>query len=245
VHGIGVVGDDLYIATHHGMFRAPAGSRRAAPVGEEGRDVMGFSVAADGRFLGSGHPAPGSSEPPALGLIASSDRGRTWQPVALSGEADLHVLEAAGDRVYGVDAATGRLLVSGDGGRTFAEAPPPAAVLSLAISPRDPDHVVASTGSGLAESRDAGRTWRLTDQMRAGLLEWPAPDRLLLVSGPGLVEASGDRGRTWSPVAQLDAEPAAFLAQAGQAHLALADGRVLRSADGGRTWALRAQVPAA
>lgn len=87
-----------------------------AQISQEQQDFMGFTVAGPDRLLASGHPTPGQDLPAALGLIESRDGGRTWQPVSLLGQADFHVLRAAGERVYGFDPASGMLLASGDGG---------------------------------------------------------------------------------------------------------------------------------
>ena len=62
---------------------------------------MGFTVTGPDRFLGSGHPDGREGLPPFLGLIRSTDAGRTWERVSLLGKRDFHVLEAAGERIYG------------------------------------------------------------------------------------------------------------------------------------------------
>ena len=83
VHGLGVNPADgaLFIATHTGLFRAEPGERRAVRVGDRFQDTMGFTVTGPDRFLGSGHPDGREDLPPFLGLIRSTDAGRTWQPV--------------------------------------------------------------------------------------------------------------------------------------------------------------------
>jgi hypothetical protein len=103
VHGLGVNPADgaLFVATHTGLFRAGPGERRARRVAGRYQDTMGFTVTGPDRFLGSGHPDGREDLPPFLGLIRSTDAGRTWEPVSLLGERDFHVLEAAGERIYG------------------------------------------------------------------------------------------------------------------------------------------------
>ena len=108
----------------------------------------------------SGHPAPGQSLPPNLGLIESRDGGRTWKGVSLLGQADFHVLQSAGRRVYGFDGTQGRLMVSSNDGRSWTQRTPPAGIFALAIDPRRPDDIVASTERGLFASPNAGRGWR-------------------------------------------------------------------------------------
>ncbi|MGI8594369.1 MAG: F510_1955 family glycosylhydrolase [Solirubrobacteraceae bacterium] len=240
IHGLGVRGDTLYIATHAGLWAALAGQTKAMPVGTSGQDIMGFSVLGPKRFIGSGHPAPGQDQPPNLGLIESRDGGKSWRSISLLGEADFHVLESLGQRVYGFDGTQGRLMVSSDGGRSFQQRTTPAAMFSLAIDPGDPDRVVAATERGIFASSNAGRGWRPLREDVAGLLAWPAADRLYLVDGSGQLQLSRDGGRRWTSSGEVGGEPAAFLAEEAQLYIALADATVKRSADGGRSWSVRA-----
>jgi hypothetical protein len=73
----------------------PNGKKTAERVGDSYQDTMGFTVVGPNRFLGSGHPAT-DDLPPLLGLIESTDAGKTWEHVSLLGEADSHVLRSAG-----------------------------------------------------------------------------------------------------------------------------------------------------
>lgn len=244
VHGLGVDPADgaLYIATHTGLWRSPKGEPTARRVTDNRQDTMGFGVVGPGSFLGSGHPdlreAVAKRLPPHLGLIASDDAGKTWRTVSLSGEADLHVLRAAGKRVYGWDASNGRLLVSADGGQSWTERPAPAPLLDLAPDPSQRQRVVAATEQGLFASADAGRSWtRLPGE--PGLLAWPRAGRLFLVAGTGLIFASSDGGKTWQRRGDVGAEPAAFGAgPAGELYVALHDGPIKTSADG-TLWTVR------
>ena len=239
IHGVGInpADDAVIIATHTGMFRAPAGEQRAERIGDRRQDTMGFTVVGPDRFLGSGHPDLRDDLPPLLGLIRSSDAGKRWQPVSLLGEADFHILRAAGDRVYGVNSADGALMASADGGRTWEQRTPPGPLLDLAIDPRDPDRIVVASERGLAFSSDGGKGWRPLDPQRAGLLAWT--DRLVLVDAAGDVHASSDDGRSFAKVGALGGQPAALASRDGQLIAALHDNTVHVSSDGGRTWKLR------
>jgi hypothetical protein len=242
IHGLGINPADrsLFIATHTGLFRAPEGERRARRVGDKAQDTMGFTVIGPDAFLGSGHPDLRESLPPLLGLIRSDDAGRSWQPVSLLGEADFHVLRTEGTRIYGVNATDGRLMVSSDGGRTWARRTPPTGLVDLAAEPGDADHVVASGGDRLYDSRDAGRTWRPLSP-RAGLLAWPARTQLYLVDAVGTVSRSSDGGRSWQRVGAVGGQPAALATHENHLYVALHTNEVKLSRDGGRTWELRAQ----
>ena len=246
VHGLGVDPGDrsLLVATHHGLFRVDDASREVTPVGEP-RDLMGFTIVGGGSYLASGHPGPGQPEPARLGLVASKDAGRTWRDVSLTGEADFHVLEAAGRTLYGVDGATGRMLVSADGGRSWKARTPPGQVFDLAVDPRDPERAVAATQDGLHVTRDAGRRWRPLNPRLTGLLAWAERGGLYLVDAEALVHRSRDGGRSFREVGAAGGPVTAFAADEEHLHVALADGQIRRAAVGEWTFSDRASLTAA
>ena len=240
VHGIGVNPADeaLYIATHTGLFRSPAGAATATRVDGPEQDLMGFSVAGPDRFVASGHPGPGQHGPASLGLLESRDRGRTWRSVSMEGS-DLHLLRAAGDAVYAYD---GRLRASRDGGRTWEDRGGPAGLIDLAVHPADGDRLLASTESGVQASRDGGRTWKTTALETPVLLAWAEPGRPAAIGGDGSVQTSADGGRTWTPAGTAEGQPAAFAADGdGRLYVGRPDGAVDWSQDGGRTWRPRSR----
>jgi hypothetical protein len=249
VHALGLNPADgaLFIATHEGLYRVAPDQAKAERVGDLRQDTMGFTVAGPDHFLGSGHPdAVAASEqglPAHLGLIQSTDAGKTWKPVSLLGEADFHVLRLAGGRLYGYDATNGRLLVSATGGTSWEELEKPGSLVDIAVDPDDADHLVAASvggaGDGLYASTDAGATWeRRSDGV--GLLGWPARERLFLVTGDGSVLVSGDGGKTFDRAGEIGAEPAAFLAHAAdELYVAHHDGTIEVSRDDGVTWTKR------
>jgi hypothetical protein len=112
VHGLGVNPADraLFIATHTGLYRSAEGESESVRVSDSRQDTMGFAIVDADRFLGSGHPDLREDLPPFLGLIESTDEGRTWDPVSLLGEADFHA-----DQLYAA-LHDGTILHSTDGG---------------------------------------------------------------------------------------------------------------------------------
>ena len=242
IHGVGInpADDSVFIATHSGMFRAAADEQRARRVGKLRQDTMGFTVIGPDRFLGSGHPDAREALPPLLGLIRSSDAGRSWQPISLLGQADFHVLRAAGRRVYGVNASDGALLVSSDGGQKWAQRTPPGAILDLAIDPAGDDRIVVSSDRGLFISPDGGRGWRPLHRELIGMLAWT--EQVTLVDARGDVHTSADAGRDFERVGSVGGRPAALAAHEALLLAALHDNTVRVSSDGGRTWTLRVQA---
>ncbi|UYZ21335.1 F510_1955 family glycosylhydrolase [Mesobacillus jeotgali] len=93
VHGIGYPGNDdaLYVATHNGLkiYRKGEWLETAG----QNHDYMGFQATEEG-FFASGHPEKGSNLKDPLGLVESTDKGRTLEKIAFSGESDFHFLSA-------------------------------------------------------------------------------------------------------------------------------------------------------
>jgi photosystem II stability/assembly factor-like uncharacterized protein len=241
VHGLGVNPADkaLYIATHSGLFRSAPGESTATRVDAPEQDLMGFSIAGPDHFVASGHPGPGMDAPPNLGMIESTDRGRTWKTLSLSGEADLHLLRASGNTAYAYD---GTLRVSTDGGRTWEQRDAPDQLIDIAIDPADDEHVLASTGGGVRASSDGGRTWTDTTLAAPALLAWAQGAGPFAIDGNGRVLRSRDGGMKWKAGGTYQGQPAAFAADASDTiYVALGDGAVEASIDGGRTWQPRSR----
>jgi hypothetical protein len=241
VHGLGVDPADgaLFIASHTGLFKLPQGSEAAERVADRYQDTMAFTIIGPNRFLGSGHPDTREDLPPFLGLIESTDAGATWEEVSLMGEADFHLLAADGERMYGFgsewEGEDALFLVSTDGGKSWTERAAPGPLVSLALSPRNPRVLFASTTTGLYRSPDAGNSWQAMSGP-PGLLTWPEDDQLYLADGSGTVEVSADGGRSWRAIGELPEEPAAFGSGEDRLLAATHSGTIMESTDGGAKW---------
>ncbi len=238
VHELGVDPGtgDLYAGSHHGLIRVPQQGEPSL-VGGLVQDFMGFTVVGPNHFLASGHPGPGQDGPSNVGLIESTDGGRSWQTLSLAGQADFHALEARHGLVYGSNA--GQLMVSKDGRAWDTRAR--IAMADLAVSPKDPQTLLVTTQQGLARSTDGGRSFQLVPD--APLLQrvtWPDTGGLVGVTPEGIVQVSDDGGTTWSPRGSVGGAPEALTASGEQVHVAVG-GTIVSSDDGGRTFRTRYQ----
>ena len=242
VHGLGVDPGDgvLYAATHSGLFRVPE-QGEATRVANRAQDTMGFTVAGPATFLGSGHPDFREQRPPLLGLVESTDRGETWDALSLEGEVDFHALHAAHDQVYGFDSTSQTFMVSADRETWDRRARLP--MRDFAVSPADPEVVLATTEQGLARSTDGGRAFaRVEGAPVLVVLGWAQDASLFGVAPDGTVHTSADGGASWVARGSVEMAPEALTVDArdGREVLYIAGERgILASRDGGRTFTTR------
>lgn len=232
LHDVGVDPSDgrVYVAAHDGLYRID--DTGPSLIGDP-LDVTSFDVAATGEFLAGGHSTRQDRWPPLLGLLSSSDQGRTWSTESLLSAADFHVLEVARDRVYGWNATSEKLMVSSD--RRTWEDRSQLPMLDLAVNPSDPDQLLAATEDGLLRSDDAGGSWsRVEIEQRVALVAWPA-EGPVAATDDGVVLVAQQDNAGWGPAGRLGDDPAAMTAD-GDLLYALAGGRLLRSDDHGGQW---------
>jgi len=175
------------------------------------------------------------------GISASSDGGRTWQP--LGTRSDAMSLGAAPDGSI-VIAGHEVLAASRDGGRTWEDIAanlPSLDIHGFTRDPGDPARMWAylATG-GLWESRDGGTSWEQVQQENVLFpvaVEGSGGTRLFGVTVDGLV-ASDDGGRTWRAVVTPPLRPIASLTATtdGAVLIAGGPGGLARSDDGGASW---------
>jgi photosystem II stability/assembly factor-like uncharacterized protein len=237
VHGVGTDSADgsLFLATHEGLFQVTADGQ--AELVSQVMDLMGFTVAGAGHFLASGHPGLRVDLPQPMGLIESTDGGRTWSAVSRQGQSDFHALTTGAAGVLGYD---GTLLRSDDG-RNWEQLAIPSEPHSLAASP-DTDLVLATTAQGLLRSADAGSTWSAVEGAPLlQVVDW-ADDGVHVagVDPSGVTWTSSDGGASWASGADLGSPPQAVAVSSS----ADEDGRIIvvtaaavvTSTDGGRTF---------
>lgn len=223
---------DLLLATHEGLFRHANGELlQNGPV----IDLMGFTVAPDGTYYASGHPGAGVDLPQPVGLITSTDSGRTWRVSSRGGESDFHALTSGPTSVVGFDGT----LRSTTDGETWSTRTIPAAPRTLAASPQT-GALLATTETGLLHSTDDGRSWKgLTPPATALLAAWADEQTIVIATTNGQLATSTDTGATWTLQPKRIGAPQALFARRGTdgqiETILVADGAVLRTVDGGAT----------
>lgn len=236
VHGLTVSGDtsQVLLATHDGLFDVT--KQPATKIGGT-NDLMGFTAGKDsGVFYASGHPGEGSDLPNPLGLIKSTDGGKTWEQLSRQGESDFHALTTTKSGIVAFD---GTLRTSPDG-RTWKTVAADFAPAVLAGHP-DSATVLATTPDGIQRSTDGGTTWV---PVKSGpVIQFAAfahPAEAAGVEPDGTVHYSSDAGATWTKKGRIDGQVMAIAAVKGAdgnpwIWAATPDGIVV-STDGGTTF---------
>ncbi|MEO7812782.1 MAG: F510_1955 family glycosylhydrolase, partial [Usitatibacter sp.] len=166
VHGLAYTPDGkrLLIPSHRGLAVYSGGRWSKAPGPEH--DFMGFTATRVALYS-SGHPAPGSSLQNPFGLVKSTDGGRSWIPLGLTGESDFHVMAAGygtGTIYVHSPAVNSRMREPGihhtsDDGKTWTRSAADrlsGGLMSLAVHPRRGNVVAAVTDAGLFVSENLG-----------------------------------------------------------------------------------------
>ncbi|AKV85470.1 hypothetical protein AKG07_03240 [Microbacterium sp. CGR1] len=213
IHGVAVDprGENLFVATHGGIFTLTPEGAITGPIGGHDFDAMGFTVLDDSLFA-SGHPGtqtPSELGSPHLGVIRSDDFGETWSPIALNGTTDFHVLTAGPDgALYGIASDGVDLLISTDNGREWSRG----ATLAAADLAATGDGLYAAAEEGLLLSTDNGATF--TPVAAAPLLYMldARPDGSLAgVGTDGALWSQKNEG-TWQRLDSLQGAAQAFTA---------------------------------
>jgi hypothetical protein len=237
---------EFLLTTNRGFFRIDPESDEARRVrgtieAEGKRATVGtfleLNLDDEGGLVGSGHPDQ-RTLPQFLGYLRSEDGGKRWEVVSRLGDADLHKIVFKHDRLYAWDAVLSAMIISEDGGRSFAENfTPRGLIIDFEVDPEDPELILAATDNQLFRSEDEGRSWRPLQPGEGTRLAWPAPGRLYRALKDGTVSVSSDGGDRFEEVGRVDGEPYVLDPVSGkELYMALSDGTILHSEDGGAGW---------
>jgi hypothetical protein len=257
VHGLSYSpdGKQLLVPSHHGL--AVYADGRWFMAEGSAHDYMGFSATRDALYS-SGHPAPGSGLTDPLGLIKSSDGGRTWQQLGLAGESDFHTLATsyATNAVYVSNReANTRMsragiyytLTDGLSWQRAADKGRGQLLHSLAVHPTDAAVVVAATDAGLYLSRNSAESFeRLVGGRVVIAASFDLDEKHLWFSSYAgkaalarIALKAGAKAKE-VPIPALTEDAVAYIAQnpVRRAEIAIATFRrsVFLSKDQGRTW---------
>lgn len=168
IHGMGFSqdGDYLYVAAHEGL-RAFADGEWLVP-DLPVHDYMGYSATDEG-FYSSGHPGPSSKLANPLGLVKSTDAGKTLETLGFAGESDFHLMAAGyyNHAIYVLNPQPNLMLSPGlhyslDDGETWQQSALEglaAQPFAMAVHPTEAATVALGTEDGLLLSTDYGNTF--------------------------------------------------------------------------------------
>ena len=253
VHGVGFdeTTDAVYIATHTGLYTVSGSLNSPKDSGSLGgpiaglrQDNMGFVIDGE-RMYASGHPDPTVSSDANLGLISSTDQGKSWKAISLKGTTDFHDLEIshAGQgaaTIYGFDSADAVVRVSRDGGSTWTSGSA-LAMRDMAADRALPGTIYATTSDGLKVSRDYAASFELSPGAPALYLiaaaGSTAEPQLVGIDAAGVVWKKSDNTPWRATGAVTGTADALALTVWAISTLLVADQRgIVTSSDYGATW---------
>ncbi|UPM56119.1 F510_1955 family glycosylhydrolase [Gottfriedia acidiceleris] len=168
IHGIGYTGniEGLTVATHHGL--KVFSNNKWYETKDNNHDYMGFQAISNG-FYSSGHPEEGSNLKNPLGLLRSTDGGKTIETIDFYGMSDFHNL-AVGYNSHSVllfnqeknDRLDSGFYFSEGIGKQWKKIIPiglPNSLISFSIHTDDTSIIAMNTKEGLYLSKDKGNNF--------------------------------------------------------------------------------------
>lgn len=169
IHGLGFTssGEKIYVPAHDGLKVFQNGIWKKAS--GEGNDYMGFSMVNDG-FYSSGHPGTNSSKKNPLGIVKSTDMGKSLDILDLYGVIDFHGL-AVGYNTHAIYAinpeANSKMKDTGlyyslDDTKTWNKSEMKnmeGQLSAIAVHPSNEKVVALSANQGVFVSKDNGNTF--------------------------------------------------------------------------------------
>ena len=180
----------LMVGAHTGAYRVDIATDEVSPLGKTTFDAMGLTVQGD-TVLASGHPDPANQDhtftAPNVGLVRFTEAG--WEPVALAGVTDFHLLAAtpaAREFLLGLPSDRAVLATGSEAGQTWVDLGP-LTPRDISIDTMKADVVTATTADGVMVSRDGVGTFTAAAN---------APALLVITADPTVEEGSSGSMRT-------------------------------------------------
>ena len=192
IHGLGFSADgrQLIVPAHDGLRVFSDGQWRVPDV--PAHDYMGYAPSSDG-FYSSGHPHPSSGLANPLGLVKSTDGGKTLSTLGFTGESDFHLMGVGyhNHAIYVLNPLPSSRLPAGlhyslDDGKTWKQSAlqgVSAQPVQIAVHPAQPNVVALATDGGLFLSSDHGATFERVGPAQLVTAASFAPDGTKLVFG--------------------------------------------------------------
>ncbi|MCU1808176.1 hypothetical protein NVV31_22655 [Cytobacillus firmus] len=171
VHGIGYTEEkeELFVATHSGLLKYSKGRWHESTTNNH--DYIGFQATYDG-FYSSGHPDSDSDFKDPLGLIKSTNNGKTLEKLAFYGESDFHHMAVGyySRAIYVINEVPNSKLYTGiffskNNGETWELSDlnglTSKSISKIATHPKEAALVGISTKDGLFYSTDFGDNFQL------------------------------------------------------------------------------------
>lgn len=228
IHNVKAIGNRILLGTHHGIYEYSS-LDNIKMIGNKKIDLMGLAVTHNILYA-SGHPEAGSNLKNPLGLIKSTDGGKNWKTVSLEGKVDFHFLEVNRNKIYGVDAASGKLLFSTDGGKNWKDIGINE-YQDLAISNPKTNEVYAIKSGQLLKSTNSFKSINTIKTLENVNLVEVLGSKIFVVSGNKLF-VSENQGKNWRLAASFQ-EKILDLTISSQILVAVAESKIYVSKDGG------------
>lgn len=231
IHSVRAFGDQVILGTHEGLFRY-IDQKTVQLMGPEIFDIMGLAVLGK-KLYASGHPGPNSKLPEPVGLLLSTDSGKSWKKLGLQGEVDFHLLESAGADMYGVDSGSGDLLYSKNSGKSWVSRGKNV-LNDIAVNPAKAGSALALREGKMISTQNSFTKMRaLETSLKFSSLDWLS-DSLLATSGKSLYR-SKDLGSTWIKISDFP-EATSTVTQSSKIIAVVAGNSIYKSTDGGKTF---------
>ncbi len=231
MHSVKVFEDRVLLGTHEGLYEYLA-ANFIKKLSRDDFDVMGLATFGD-IIYASGHPGAKSKLPNPIGLIASSDSGKTWKKISLQGEVDFHMLEIGTSDIYGADSGSGQLMYSANLGKSWKKLGEnkysDIAVLNTksgsAVGLRDGALVSTANGFSTTAAIKTSRTWSSVEALGS----------VLYASSRKSIYSSVDNGKIWKKIATLSTEISSITMNA-EIFVAVTADAIFVSRDGGKSF---------